>query len=172
MKHNNDVKSFPELLWDQDDIRERFSKELFDNEMCSSFDFKPLMMPGLPVEMQLQLSSLEYELKLFYLLTASMKKLCNSATVVTAVDIQLAEVGVETVYYHHSEVFHDVESFLGNVLFVNCLSEANLERVKRYCSKHFKAMSEMLKTAVELVEKYGDKFSSVPKYYIFEEDDN
>lgn len=169
---NTYTKTFQELFWDQDDIRQRYPKTLFDNEVCSSFDLKPLTMPGLTAELQEQLCGLEYELKQFYLLTANMKRLCNSGSAVSVLDIQLAEVGVETVYYHHSEVFHDVESFLGNVLFVNCLSEANLERVKRYCSKHFKAMSEMLKTAVELVEKYGDKFSSVPKYYIFEEDDN
>lgn len=172
MKHNDDVKSFPELLWDQDDIRERFSKELFDNDMCSSFDFKPLMMPGLPVEMQLQLSSLEYELKLFYLLTASMKKLCNSDTVVTAVDIQLAEVGVETVYYHHSEIIHDIQEFRRDVMLKRCLSGANLAKVKQYCEENINAATDMLKMSVKLVERYGNIFSSVPKYHYYEEEES
>ena len=171
MKQNS-TKTFAELLWDHDDIRMCIPKSLRYEDVYPSFDFKPLIMPGLTPGLQAQLSNLEYELKQFYLLTAILKKFSISNSVVTAIDIRFAEVGVETVYYHHSEVFHDIESFLGNVMYEKCLHEANLEKVKQYCEDNFHAITEMLKISVKLVERYGNIFSSVPKYYYYEEEES
>lgn len=157
-------KYFEQLFWDADDARGSFSKEWFDNEELSLFDYKPLMMPCLPVEFQLHLSELERELKFYYLLTSTLNPQYPVEAQTSDNGVRLIKAGVETAYLY-GEIVSKIKWFKNEVVKKHCLSDANLERFKKYCDDNIHAVDEIFKLATLTEQLYKNLFDALPEYY-------
>lgn len=158
-------KNYIELFVDGDYARKGFPKEWFDNEELSLFDYKPLMMPCLPWEFQSLLSELEHELKYYYLLTSTLNPRYPVEAQTSDNGVRLIKAGVETAYQYHDAIILQIHCFRNEVVKKHCLSDANLERLKKYCEDNINAVDEIFKLATLTEQLYKNLFDALPEYY-------
>lgn len=164
------VKSFTELLFDRDEVKAAFPQRLFGNEEYTGFEFRPLMLKDLPFDTQLEACNLERELVFYYMLTDDLRRINPNNAALNIAELCLAEIGIQTVNFHHSEVLRDLQVFFENAMFTHPTEEHKKKLIEFYQS-NCREVNEV-KCLADRISKEHEDILTVPEYHVYREPDD